>query len=214
MKPIPFDQKIGDQNHVTTGPVAKFDPIRKPASAARRKDLPQIKVMPHPHATPPPFRNPLEVAMLQAVVMTDCTVEATLRAGADKREGQEICVIFGYQDERNYYFVHLGSMAVGHVNHLYCVQTGQPNPMSVKFSVNTTWLPNTEHRLRVERIVRDGLIRVYFDDLATPVLEAVDRTFDQGQVGIGTFGADLLLSDVQVKGVRARNFQRPTLAQR
>jgi hypothetical protein len=150
--------------------------------------------------------------MLQSVVMTDCTIEATLQAGPSKHEGQEICVIFGYQDGYNYYYVHLGNMAAGHVNHLYRVQNGEPQPVPVKFSINTTWQPQSEHRLRVERSVRSGYIRVYFDDLTTPVLEAIDTSFTQGQAGLGTFGSDLQLSNVQVKGVRVRTDARLKIA--
>jgi hypothetical protein len=179
--------------------------------SARRKGSSRGIVVPHPH-TPILFRNPLEVALLESVWMTDCTIEATLEAGASKREGQELCVLFGYQDTENYYFVHLGNMAAGHVNQLYCVQEGVPRLVTVKFAVNTTWLPHTEHGLRVERTVRDGLIRIYFDDFTTPVLEAMDSSLTQGQSGLGTFGTDLKLSNVKIKGVRARNFQRPTLA--
>ncbi len=178
--------------------------------SARRKDAPRLKVVPYP-GTPELFCSPLDVSLLESVTMTDCTIEATLEIGCYKR-GQEVRVLFGYQDPENYYFVHLGNMSDGHVNRIHCVIGGVPQPVAVKFAVNTTWQPRTEHRLRVERTVRDGLIRIYFDDFTTPVLEAVDTRLNQGQAGLGTFGSDLRLSGVKIKGVRARNFQRSTLA--
>jgi hypothetical protein len=192
------------------GPILNFDLKRRPPSA-RRKDSSLTKLVQHPSQAEP-FRNPLEVTLLESAAMSDCTIEATLERGPCKQGTDEVCVLFGYQDPENYYFVHLGNMAGGHVNQLYCIQAGIPRPVPVKFAVNTTWQPQTEHRLRVERTVRDGLIRIYFDDFATPVLEAVDTSLNQGQAGLGTFGTDLKLSNVKIKGVRARQFQRPTLA--
>ena len=48
----------------------------------------------------------------------------------------------------------------------------------------------------------DGTIKVYFDDMKTPILEAKDTTFGAGQVGFGSFDDTARFDDVVVEGTK------------
>ena len=43
------------------------------------------------------------------------------------------------------------------------------------------------HTVRLVCDVASGRIAVCFDDLETPLMEAIDKTFTSGRVGIGSF---------------------------
>ena len=54
---------------------------------------------------------------------------------------------------------------------------------------NQTPIPWDEdwHTVKIERDYAAGTIRVFFDDMEHPVMEATDRTFGAGRIGIGSF---------------------------
>ena len=41
--------------------------------------------------------------------------------------------------------------------------------------------------MRLERTVADGKIRVFYEDMDTPIMEAEDQHFDFGRIGVGSF---------------------------
>ena len=49
------------------------------------------------------------------------------------------------------------------------------------------WGQNVWHRIRIERRASTGSIRVFFDDLTTPIMEATDTSFTEGRIGFGSF---------------------------
>ena len=58
------------------------------------------------------------------------------------------------------------------------------------------------HRVKLERDTTSGRIAVYFDDMDRPLMEASDRTFTTGQVGIGSFDDMNDFTNVKVYGKR------------
>ncbi|MHB9010306.1 MAG: hypothetical protein ACYDC1_25650, partial [Limisphaerales bacterium] len=70
------------------------------------------------------------------------------------------------------------------------------------------------HRVRVERRLADGTIRVFFDDLSKPIMVASDRHFDFGRVGFGSFDdtgkvARVRIWGPEVLGKRLEFFDHP-----
>ncbi|MFM7921760.1 MAG: hypothetical protein ACKPJJ_16180, partial [Planctomycetaceae bacterium] len=58
--------------------------------------------------------------------------------------------------------------------------------ISVRTTPGTPWTDGWHHA-RIERNAQTGEINVWFDDLKTPVMTAVDTTFAQGRLGFGSF---------------------------
>jgi hypothetical protein len=53
------------------------------------------------------------------------------------------------------------------------------------------------------KLVRDsvkGTIEIYFDDMKTPHMTAIDKTFGKGRIGIGSFDDMNDFDDVRVYG--------------
>jgi hypothetical protein len=65
------------------------------------------------------------------------------------------------------------------------VQNAPRRPIT-KNERRTPWTDGW-HQVKVVRRVGDGAIEVYFDDMRTPHMTAVDRTFGKGRIGIGSF---------------------------
>ena len=68
--------------------------------------------------------------------------------------------------------------------------------VSHKTSTGTPW-DDKWHKIRVTRV--DGVIETFFDDMETPVMEAVDTTFGAGRIGLGSFDDTGEFDDVVVR---------------
>ena len=58
--------------------------------------------------------------------------------------------------------------------------------------------------MRLERRLAEGAIRVFFDDLETPVLEAFDARFAYGRVGLGSFDDRGRFADLRIRASEVR----------
>jgi hypothetical protein len=65
---------------------------------------------------------------------------------------------------------------------------------------NTKLVPWDEewHTVKVVRDTKSGVIEIYFDDMETPHMKCVDKTFGKGRVGIGSFDDVNDFDDVRV----------------
>ena len=76
-------------------------------------------------------------------------------------------------------------------------------PISSKTTTKGVNWGDDWHQVKIVRTVADGAIAVYFDDMNTPIMTAVDRTFAWGRVGIGSFDDTGMYDDVKIYGKRA-----------
>ena len=60
------------------------------------------------------------------------------------------------------------------------------------------WGLGVWHKVRLERRVADGSIRVYFDDLTRPIMQAEDKTFLWGFIGFGSFDDTGMVDNVRI----------------
>lgn len=134
----------------------------------------------------PPHRSPHNVSLLKDVNVGDFVL--TVRAQSTCRDygHRDMCLFFGYQDPAHFYYVHLGKKADPHANQIFIVNKADRTMITRKKSPGTPW-DDKWHRVKIVRRVTDGTIEVYFDDMKTPVMTAVDKTFKWGQVGLGSF---------------------------
>ena len=67
---------------------------------------------------------------------------------------------------------------------------------------NKTPTPWTDqwHNVKVTRDTTKGTFEVYFDDMETPHMKAVDKTFGRGRIGIGSFDDMNDFDDIEVRG--------------
>ncbi len=71
--------------------------------------------------------------------------------------------------------------------------------ISTRSTEGTPW-DDQWHRARILRNVESGEIQVFFDDMETPVMTAVDRNFTWGRVGVGSFDDTGVFDDFTLHG--------------
>ncbi|TWT91025.1 hypothetical protein Mal64_14240 [Pseudobythopirellula maris] len=133
----------------------------------------------------PPFRSPWHVALVKDVEVGDFDLTMRVRSTLDTGLHRDCCIYFGYQNPQQFYYAHLGAKPDETSGQILIVNNAARNRMTR----NETPVPWDDkwHTVKVERRVEAGTIKVYFDDMETPIMEHTDTTFGKGLVGIGSF---------------------------
>jgi hypothetical protein len=149
-----------------------------------------------------PVRSPFNRAMVKDLVVGDFVLDVRLQSTGRDYGHRDMCLFFGFQDPAHLYYVHLGQKTDDHANQIFIVNNEPRRKISTKTTPGTNW--NDEwHHARVVRKVEAGTIDVFFDDMQTPVMQAVDKTFTWGQVGLGSFDDTGNFDDVLIYGKKA-----------
>lgn len=134
----------------------------------------------------PPVRSPYNRSLLRDVSVRDFVYDVSMKSTHPDYNHRDLCLFFGYQDDSHLYYVHLGKKTDDHANQIFIVNGKPRTKISTKTTPGTNW-DDEWHRVRIERNCETGSIKVYFDDMKTPVMEATDKTFLHGRVGVGSF---------------------------
>lgn len=134
----------------------------------------------------PPHRSPLNISLLKKFEAADFDLTVDVLSTHPDYGHRDACLVFGYQDPAHFYYVHLGKKTDDHANQIFIVD-GKPRvKISSKTTPGTPW-DDQWHKVKIERRADEGTIKVYFDDMQNPVMEATDGTFKSGRFGLGSF---------------------------
>lgn len=149
----------------------------------------------------PPHRSPYNMALLKDVYVSDFVLEAKVQSTIEDYGHRDVCLFFGYQNPAHFYYVHLGKKTDNHANQIFIVNDAPRTKISTKTTPGTNW-DDAWHKVKIVRKVKDGTIQIFFDDMEKPVMEAQDKTFTWGQVGIGSFDDTGNWDDIQLYGTK------------
>lgn len=158
----------------------------------------------------PPYRSPFNVSMRRDGIVGDFVLTARVRTTQESMDHRDMCVVFGYQNPSNFYYVHLGQRTDPHANQIFIVNEAPRVAISEIASEGTPWVSGRWHRVKIVRRIATGLIEIYFDDMEKPTHVAHDKTFSWGRIGIGTFDDMGIWDDVELRGTATE----PPMAQR
>lgn len=145
----------------------------------------------------PPVRSPHSIAMIRDLSVTDFIMEARLEQTGREYGHRDMCVFFGINDAAHFYYAHIATKADAHANSIFIVN-GEPRlSIAAQRTGGTDW-GTGDHLVRIERFTASGLIRVFFDDMQTPIMTASDRTFPAGRVGFGSFDDTGTIGQVRI----------------
>lgn len=150
----------------------------------------------------PPHRSPFSIALLKDVTVGDFVLEVKVQSTGKDVPHRDLCFIYGYQDPAHFYYTHIAKKADDHANQIFIVNDAPRKKISAKSTAGTNWTDGW-HPVKIVRKVADGTIEVYFDDMATPIMKAEDKTFTWGRVGLGSFDDTGNFDDVRLRGVKA-----------
>jgi hypothetical protein len=135
----------------------------------------------------PPFRSPLNIALIKGKTFGDFALEADLLQTGKEYGHRDMCLFFGFQDPAHFYYVHLASKADPHAHNIFLVNDAPRTNIAKTTTAGINWGDNIWHKVRLERKLSTGSIKVFFDDMTLPIMTAEDKTFAAGLIGFGSF---------------------------
>jgi len=146
----------------------------------------------------PQVRSPHNIALIKDVEVADFVLTVKVKSTGDTGSHRDCCVFFNYQDATHFYYVHLGARADPYSGQIMIVN-GAPRVALTQNEKPTPW-DDRWHDVKVVRNIKDGMIEIYFDDMNTPHIEAVDKTFGKGRIGIGSYDDMDDFDDIKLYG--------------
>ncbi len=134
----------------------------------------------------PPFRSPFGRSLIRDFTASTFVMDIRLQSTIKDYNHRDLCLFFGYQDDAHLYYVHFGKNTDDHANQIFIVNNEARKKISTKTTSGTPWTDGWHHA-RIERNAESGDIRVFFDDMMTPVMTATDKSFTSGRLGFGSF---------------------------
>lgn len=146
----------------------------------------------------PPVRSPLNIALLNETDLGAFVLDVKVRSTTRDYGHRDLCLFFGHQDPSHFYYVHLAKAADPHAHSVFLVNGEDRVSIAESRTEGVDWTDGWHH-VRLVRDPESGLVEVYFDDMTKPVITARDKTFSQGQIGLGSFDDTGMFDDLIIK---------------
>ncbi len=150
----------------------------------------------------PPVRSPVNIALLAGQRFGDFILEVDLIQTGKEYGHRDMCVFFGMQDPTHFYYTHIATAADDHAHNTFIVTNAPRVKIARETTAGVSWGLGVWHKVRIERTLADGGIKVYFDDFSRPIMVAEDKTFGWGYVGFGSFDDTGMVDNIRIWGPR------------
>lgn len=147
----------------------------------------------------PEFRSPHNIALIKGLELSDFVITFKVKSTLDTGNHRDCCIFFCHQDANHFYYCHAGAKPDPHSGQIMIVNEAARLALTKNTNL-TPWKNDTWHQVKLTRRAKDGLIKVYFDDMKNPYMEVADTTFAKGQIGIGSFDDRNDFDDIKVYG--------------
>jgi len=148
----------------------------------------------------PVVRSPVNIALIADKVFTDFVLEADLIQTGKEYGHRDMCLFFGFQNPTNFYYTHIATAADDHAHNVFIVKNAPRTKIAKETTQGVNWGLAMWHKVRLERKLSDGTIKVYFDDLSKPIMVAEDKTFGAGGIGFGSFDDTGKVDNIRIWG--------------
>ena len=148
----------------------------------------------------PKFRSPTHLAILRDLQVNEFQLDVKVRSTREDYNHRDVCFYFGYQSPTEYYYAHLAKKTDDRANQIFIVNNADRIKISTKTTDGTSW-DDKWHQVRVTRD-EENEIRVYFDDMTTPIMTANDGSLKGGRIGVGSFDDTADFSEITLRGNR------------
>ena len=148
----------------------------------------------------PKVRSPLIIGLISDRVFEDFILEADLLQTGKEYGHRDMCLFFGFTDKSKYYYCHIATKADKNAHNIMIVNDKPRTNIATKTTKGIDWGKGKWHKVRLERKASDGTIKVFFDDMTNPIMEANDKTFKSGCIGFGSFDDSGRIDNVRIWG--------------
>jgi len=144
------------------------------------------------------IQRPTEYSLVRDFIYTDFTFKCKLRCDAPAElRYRDVVIIFGYQDDTHFYYIHLSNISDDLHNAIMLVNGDYRQKLS-KNMPEPTLTDLDFHKVKVKRDAETGDMEVYLDE--NLVMKAQDRTFTKGKIGVGSFDNVGSFDDIRIRG--------------
>jgi len=148
-------------------------------------------------------RAPTSWSLLKEFDLTSFIFTGRMKCKTDPSvDKRDMCVFFHFQDATHFYYVHF-SASSDDVHNVIAIVNGTDRTKINREPSGASVFRLTDlkfHDFKVTCDAATGEIKAYLDDMATPILTAVDKTLGHGRVGVGSFDDTGSLSDIKLWG--------------
>jgi hypothetical protein len=155
----------------------------------------------------PAVRSPFNIALLAGKVFSDFVLEVDLIQTGEEYGHRDMVLVFGFQNPTNFYYTHIATAADEHAHNIFVVTNAPRIKIAKETTKGVNWGLGVWHKVKLERKLSDGSIKVYFDDMTKPVMLAQDKTFGAGHIGFGSFDDTGKVDNIRIWGLTAETRQ-------
>ena len=148
----------------------------------------------------PEVRSPVNIALIKNKVFGDFILEADLIQTGREYGHRDMCLFFGFQNPRQFYYAHIATKADPNAHNIFLVNNAPRTNIAKTTTTGVNWGLNIWHKVRLQRTVADGSIKVYFDDMTIPIMVAEDKSFGAGYIGFGSFDDTGKVDNIKIWG--------------
>ena len=147
----------------------------------------------------PRVRSPRNIAYIKNKKLGSFILEADLQQTGKEYGHRDLCLFFGIKDSSNFYYVHMASNADPNAHNIFLVNDAPRTNIATKTTEGIDWGATNEwHKIRLERDIKKGTVKVFFDDMQKPIMEADDKHFDYGYAGFGSFDDSGKIDNIKI----------------
>ncbi|HEX7863080.1 MAG TPA: hypothetical protein VF773_22315 [Verrucomicrobiae bacterium] len=150
----------------------------------------------------PEVRSPVNIALLKDKVFGDFILEADMIQTGREYGHRDMCIFFGFQNPKQFYYAHMATKADPNAHNVFIVNNEPRKNIAKTTTTGVNWGLNIWHKVRLERKVSDGTIKVFFDDMTIPIMVAEDKNFGPGLIGFGSFDDTGKVDNIRIWGSR------------
>ena len=148
----------------------------------------------------PEVRSPVNISLIKDKVFGDFIMEVDLIQTGREYGHRDMCLFFGFQNPKQFYYAHIATKADPNAHNIFIVNNEPRKNIAKTTTTGVNWGLNIWHKVKLERKVSDGSIKVYFDDMTIPIMVAEDKNFGPGFIGFGSFDDTGKVDNVKIWG--------------
>jgi hypothetical protein len=140
-------------------------------------------------------RSPFNLAMLSDKIVGDFVLELDMRQTGKEYGHRDMCLYFGFQNAKQFYYTHLATTPDPNANNIFIVNNAPRKSFLEVPKKGVDWSDDWK-RIRVQRAGAE--IKVFFEDMKTPVLQGTHSVLGAGYIGFGSFDDTGIMDNLQL----------------
>ena len=154
-------------------------------------------------------RSPRIIGLISGKVFGDFIMEVDLCQTGREYGHRDMCMFFGFTTPSRFYYVHVATKADKNAHNVFIVNDKPRTNIATKTTKGVQWGSEKWHHVRLERKASEGTIRVFYDDMKTPIMEAADKTFPKGLIGFGSFDDSGRVDNIRIWAPKVEPAEKP-----